>query len=324
MRVVDAGQQAYGGRMRSGRCAAVAALSCCTMVHSSLSGLRAARSTRLSVDIELAGHQQRGRLADVPSFDDLLAEGSAVPVDGWNFSWFEGRATEERPPWGYARILADRMGALAGVPGAAALDLQTGGGEVLATIPAGPPVLVATECWPPNVEVARRNLVVLGAQVVGMDDEYDDLPFDDAVFDLVVSRHPVGVRWDEIARVLKPGGTYLSQDVGHGSVGELTEFLMGPQPEPDGPTRDSKWSVLDAEAAGLTVVDLREFRGRMEFYDIAAVVHFLRKVIWIVPEFTVEAYRDRLRSLYDRIEAEGPFVATSVRFLIEACMPSGE
>ena len=72
--------------------------------------------------------------------------------------------------------------------------------------------------------------------------------------------------------------------------------------------------VMDAEAAGLTVVDLREFRGRMEFYDIAAVVHFLRKVIWIVPEFTAEAYRDRLRALHNRIESDGPFVATSVRF----------
>ena len=91
----------------------------------------------LSIDIGLARHGPEGRLAAVPSFDDLLAEGSAVPVDGWDFSWFEGRATEERPPWGYARILAVRMGALADVPGAAALDLQTGGGEVLATIPAG-------------------------------------------------------------------------------------------------------------------------------------------------------------------------------------------
>lgn len=35
-------------------------------------------------------------------FDALLAEGEAVPLDGWDFSWFTGRATEERPPWGYA------------------------------------------------------------------------------------------------------------------------------------------------------------------------------------------------------------------------------
>jgi SAM-dependent methyltransferase len=184
-------------------------------------------------------------------------------------------------------------------------------------------VLAATESWPPNIEVARRNLAGLGAQVVEVADVLDDLPFADASFDLVTSRHPVGVRWDEVARVLKPGGTYLSQDVGHESVGELTEFMMGPQPEEDGPTRDPKWSVLEARAAGLTVIDVREFRGRMEFFDVAAVVVFLRKVIWIVPGFTVEAYRDRLRALHERIEADGPFLATSVRFLFEARKPLG-
>lgn len=258
------------------------------------------------------------------SFEELLAEGAAVPVAGWDFSWFQGRATEERPPWGYARLLGERMAALAGVPGAAALDLQTGGGEVLASVPAAPPALVATESWPPNIEVARRNLAALGGRVVEVPDCDAGLPFAGATFDLVVSRHPVCVRWDEVARVLKPGGTYFSQDVGDGSVRELTEFLMGPQPPQDGPTRDPKWSVIDAEAAGLTMVDLREFSGRMEFRDIAAVIHFLRKVIWIVPDFSVETYRDRLRALHERIEASGPFVATSVRFLFEARKPPAD
>ncbi|PJT46443.1 SAM-dependent methyltransferase, partial [Streptomyces albidoflavus] len=62
-------------------------------------------------------------------FDALVAEAEAAPVDGWDFSWFEGRATEERPSWGYQRLLAGR---LADPAVRAALDLQTGGGEVLA------------------------------------------------------------------------------------------------------------------------------------------------------------------------------------------------
>jgi SAM-dependent methyltransferase len=257
-------------------------------------------------------------VASTRSFEDPVAEGESVPVAGWDFSWFDGRANEERPPWGYARLLAARMAALAHVPGAAALDLQTGGGEVLATVPVGPSTLIATESWPPNVELARQRLARLGVTVVPTADELDDLPFADRSFDLVVSRHPVGIRWDEVARVLRPAGTYFSQDVGHGSVGELTEFMMGPQPEPDGPTRDPRWSVLDAEAAGLDVVDVREFRGRIEFLDVAAVIHFLRKVVWIVPDFRVTAYRDQLRKLHERIGADGPFHATSVRFLFEA------
>jgi SAM-dependent methyltransferase len=257
-------------------------------------------------------------MSDGPSFEELLAEGESVPVAGWDFSWFAGRATEERPPWGYARLLGERMSALAAIPGAAALDLQTGGGEVLASVPAAPATLIATESWPPNVEVARRNLSALGARVVPMDDPMDDLPFADESFDLVVSRHPVGIRWDEVARVLRPGGSYFSQDVGEGSVLELTEAMMGPLPPKDGPTRHPRWSVRDAEAAGLTVTDMREFAGRMEYRDIAAVVVFLRKVIWIVPGFTVAGYRERLRALHDHIEADGPFAATTVRFLIEA------
>jgi SAM-dependent methyltransferase len=260
----------------------------------------------------------------VASFEDLIAEGESVPVEGWDFSWFDGRATEERPPWGYAHLLGGRMAALAGKPGAAALDLQTGGGEVLATIPAAPPTLVATESWAPNLAVARRNLARLGARVVAVPEPGSDLPFPDGSFDLVVSRHPVTVRWDEVARVLKPGGTYFSQDVGHPSVGELSEFMLGaayPRKGPDEPTRDPKWSVRAAEQAGLDLVDLREFRGRMEFYDVAAVVVFLRKVIWIVPGFTVARYRDRLLALHEQIERDGPFLATSVRFLIEARKP---
>ena len=32
-----------------------------------------------------------------------MAEAAAAPVEGWDFSWFEGHATEERPPWGDTR-----------------------------------------------------------------------------------------------------------------------------------------------------------------------------------------------------------------------------
>ncbi len=110
--------------------------------------------------------------------------------------------------------------------------------------------------------------------------------------------------------------------MGEHSVTELSEYLMGPLPVTDGPSRAPKWSVARAEQAGLVVTDLREFRGRMEFFDIAAVVHFLRKVIWIVPDFTVDRYAGRLRALHDQIEAQGPFTATTVRFLIEARKPA--
>jgi hypothetical protein len=50
----------------------------------------------------------------------------------------------------------------------------------------------------------------------------------------------------------------------------------------------------------------------MVFYGVGAVVYFLRLVVWIVPDFSVEKYRDRLRAM------TFPFHATVTRFLIEA------
>jgi hypothetical protein len=60
----------------------------------------------------------------------------------------------------------------------------------------------------------------------------------------------------------------------------------------------------------------------MEFRDIGAVIYFLRKVIWIVPGFTVEKHRARLRDLHDQIRREGPFTAHATRTLIEARKPA--
>lgn len=246
----------------------------------------------------------------MPTFEELVDEGASVPVEGWDFGWFAGRATEERPAWGYARAMGLRMASAS-----TALDVQTGGGEVLATMPQAPPRLAATESWPPNVAIARRTLAPLGGTVVEVADA-DDLPFPDATFDLVVSRHPTVVLWAEIARVLAPGGTYFSQQVGPGTVRELRDCLLGPQEV--SMTRDPSRAVADAERAGLSVVDLREARLRMTFSDVGAVVYFLRKVIWMVPDFTVDAYRDQLLAIHELITDRGPFVAHSTRFLIEA------
>ena len=249
------------------------------------------------------------------SFDELLAAGAAADVSGWDFSWLEGRATEERPPWGYARLLAERW-----ARATAALDVQTGGGEVLAEAGAYPAVAVATESWPPNVARATRRLHPRGVVVVAVPDE-SPLPFADGAFDLVTSRHPTTTAWAEVARVLRPGGTYLGQHVGPGSAFELIEHMLGPQPAGRRARRPDDEAAA-ARAAGLEVVDLRTARLRMELHDVAAAVYLLRRMVWWVPGFTVAAYRDRLRDLHERIVAEGPFVAHATRHLIEARRPT--
>jgi len=148
--------------------------------------------------------------------------------------------------------------------------------------------MAATESWPPNVAAATKLLHPRGVVVVATA-EQPPLPFGDEAFDLVVSRHPVDPWWTEIARVLTPGGSYFAQHVGPRSGFELAEFFLGPQP--DTGHRNPEVEATRARAAGLDVVDQRFERLRMEFFDVGAVVYLLRKVIWIVPGFTVEPTR---------------------------------
>jgi len=245
------------------------------------------------------------------SFEELVAEAEAADVTGWGFGWLDGRATEERPPWRYAVLLAERLASVA-----SALDLDTGGGEVLGEAPAFPPRMAAAEAWPPNLARARERLGPRGVDVVETSGA-EGLPFPDRSFELVTSRHPVAPDWPEIHRVLVEGGTYLAQHVGPRSADELITHFTGPWPAgPEG--RDPARESAAAEAAGLTVVDLRTARCRMEFHDVGAVVWTLRKCVWWVPDFTVERYRDQLFALDARMRAGRPVVAHSTRHLIEA------
>jgi SAM-dependent methyltransferase len=152
------------------------------------------------------------------SFEELIDEAVSAPINGWDFTWLAGRATEERPPWHYSELLADRMRR-----SSASLDLQTGG-ELLNRLPAFPRLAVATEGWPPNLLRAAARLGPRGIFVVGSDDDRPKLPFADETFDLLTARHPVKTWWDEIARVLSPGGTFLSQQIAPRSVGELNKL----------------------------------------------------------------------------------------------------
>lgn len=249
----------------------------------------------------------------VRSFEELVTEAQTADVSGWGFGWLDGRATEERPPWGYARLLAARLGEVD-----AALDLDTGGGEVVAEAPTLPPRMVVTEGWPPNARRARELLGPRGVEVVEVA-AGERLPLPDASFALVSARHPIAPDWAEIHRVLRPGGTYLAQHVGPRSAFELIERFVGPVPGPV--ARDADDEVAAAGRAGLVVEDLRRATCRMELLDVGAVVWILRKCVWWVPDFTVARYEGVLRELDAEMRAGRPLVAHSTRHLIEARRP---
>lgn len=240
-----------------------------------------------------------------------MEEASAADVTGWGFDWLDGRAIEERPPWGYAKLLAARLGQVQ-----SALDIDTGGGEVLAEAPTFPPRMVATEAWPANARRARERLIPRGVLII---ENVTDAPSES--FELVTARHPVRTDWEEIHRVLIAGGYYFAQHVGPASAFELIEHFLGPLSHAR-MARDPHHECSAARDAGLVVTDLRRARCRMEFYDVGAVVWILRKCVWWVPDFSVEKYRDELAELDVRMRAGEPVVAYSTRHLIEARRPA--
>ncbi len=254
------------------------------------------------------------------TFDKLIAEAEAAPISGWDFSWLDGRATEQRPSWGYSTLAARRLATVS-----SALDLDTGGGELLAHVATLPRLMVATESWPPNVLLAKNRLRPLRAHVV-QTHSGATLPFAAQSFDLVINRHGLAGRahtaeaqrwWAEVGRVLRPTGSLLSQQVGGRTMRELRERLGVPS-TPRRPHWGPAMARAVMEPAGFEITDLREEFPRTEFFDVGAIVYYLRLVIWIVPDFSVGRYRSALVRLHKHIEEEGSFVAHAHRFLVDA------
>jgi hypothetical protein len=175
-----------------------------------------------------------------------------MPVEGWDFCWFDGRATEPhgvtptQDPLAGRRCDRCRHGRRRGVRLGARARLS------LPTSASGERTLGAQPGCPSPPQP-------IGVRVVHVSEEAP-LPCRDGSFDLVVSRHPVRTDWAEVARILRPGGGYLSQQVGAGSSKELTDLLTGPQP--GGEARKTTSAIAGAEGAGLEIRDLRRRRCR--------------------------------------------------------------
>ena len=87
---------------------------------------------------------------------------------------------------------------------------------------------------------------------------------------------------------------------------------------PPVPTSTWTFAVAQLEAAGLDVTRAEASDATVRFFDVGALVYYLRAIPWIVPDFDVDADRAALHRIHDVIEAEGSFGVGSYRFLIEA------
>jgi len=129
------------------------------------------------------------------------------PFTGWDFSYLADRMVQELPTWSYASRAAELMRQAGSV-----LELGTGGGERFLQLRGHwPSRVTVTEEYPPNVALVRERLGSLGVRVVEVRlTDIDPLPFATDEFDVVLNRHSA-FNSAEVARVLGPGGTFLTQ-----------------------------------------------------------------------------------------------------------------
>ena len=82
-----------------------------------------------------------------------------------------------------------------------------------------------------------------------------------------------------------------------------------------------EYAVKELEAAGWKIVEQREDFPVTRFFDVGAVVFFLKAIPWHISDFSVEKYFDKLVEMHNIIQAQNYFDMHDHRFLIVAEKP---
>ena len=246
--------------------------------------------------------------------DAWRREEEIAHIHGWNFSYIEGRFWEETDfPWDYRSVLMEYMD-----PNKKILDLDTGGGEFLLSLGHPFEKTSATEGYGPNVELCKQTLIPKGIDFRPADSG-GALPFADCSQDLVINRH-ADMNPMEIFRVLKPGGVFITQQVGAENDRELVELLCGDLPMPF-PEQYPQSIAEQFRETGFEIQDVQECYRRLTFYDVGALVWFARVIPWEFIDFSVDTARERLLKAQEIVEREGCVFGRTHRFLLIARKP---
>src|SRR5574344_1124644 len=228
---------------------------------------------------------------------------------GWDFSYVKGKMQEDILPWNYKEIVKKNLSNKKSL-----LDIDTGGGEFLYSIDNLPKNTFATEGYEPNIPIATKRLSEKGIILKAVKNN-DHLPFEDNYFDIVINRHG-SYNINEIKRILKNSGVFITQQVGSLNAVDLNSSL--------GIKLDniSDWCLIsninDFNAAKIKIIESDENIGKYRFYDIGAIVYYLKCIPWQVTDFSVKKYMDRLEIINDIILKKGYIDFISHRFYLVA------
>ena len=239
-----------------------------------------------------------------------LAEAQCAHIHGWDFSHIRDRYQEEDDlPWNYEQLVRRYLR-----PDSRILDIDTGGGEFLLSLHHPCHLTSATEAFPPNVALCRETLAPLGIdfhEAAGN----GPLPFPNQSFDLVLNRHGDYLS-GEIFRILKPGGVFLTQQVGAENDRDLVSLLLNPVPPPPFPEQYLEIARNKLENVGFTILEAGEAFRSIRFWDVGALVWFAGLLEWEFPGFSVDGCQRQLFQAQELLEQKGEITGTTHRYLL--------
>ncbi len=203
---------------------------------------------------------------------------------GWDFSAV--RDAIDPVPWDYADVVRRYLR-----PTSRVLDIGTGGGERFLALAPEFGAGVGIDADPGMIAAALGNRPPALADKVSFQlMRAEALEFRDASFDLVLNRHAV-VQPGEVTRVLRPGGVFITQQVGPRNAQNICSlFGCGPGGEYEAdPSQALPQLVQVFKDHGCRVICRAEYDVRYWFLDTQSLI-FWHKAVPIPADFDIDKH----------------------------------
>lgn len=191
--------------------------------------------------------------------------------------------------------------------------MGTGGGEFLLSLKHPYSNTVVTEMWEPNVKLCKEKLEPLGIEVRQIFND-DDLPFEANTFDFIINRHEA-YNIQEVNRILKPNGIFITQQVG-GKNNEVLSQTLIKDFNPQYPDNTLDQALKEAAENSFEVIYHNEYFPYLRFKDIGAIVYFAKIIEWEFPNFSVDNCFTALCKLNEELKPKGYIESLEHRFIL--------
>ena len=249
--------------------------------------------------------------ADEKQLIDMWRFEEQFPFGGWELMHLDGRWESEPLPWDYREEVLMRLKDTDML-----LDMDTGDGGFLLSLRHPYELTCAAESDERDYESCVEQLAPLGIRTAFCNVDEEELPFEDDMFDMVLSRHG-GYMIEELFRVLKPGGLFITEQIGQRDNRALSRRLL-PEYEPPFPGHCLKNAAEAFRGYGFNILYGQEYFPKLRFNDVGALAYFAHIVGWEFPGFSVDRCRRELLALNEEVQEMGFIESLQHRFILVA------